>query len=86
MPGELIDALRRCASLRHVMHELTSADFWDKRADQLMEVQYAVPHVRWHLETAPRDCFDETRQFCAEDYRAYETSDDDDDDDDGDDD
>ena len=78
MPGELIDGLRRCASLRHIVHELTSADYWEGRADQLMEVQCAVPRVRWHLGIAPRDCFDESRQFCTDDFRNTDDEDEDD--------
>lgn len=76
MPGELIDALRRCPSLRHIAYETTGRAYWDKRADQLMEVQCAVPRVRWHLGPAPYDCFDESRQFCSHDYRDTDSDDD----------
>jgi hypothetical protein len=59
------------------MNELTAADFFEGRADQLMEVQCAVPRVRWHLGVVPRDCFDETRQLLTEDF-VYEDDDDED--------
>ena len=49
------------------MHELTAANFCEGWADQLMEVQCAVPRVRWHLGAAPDYCFDETRQFVTDD-------------------
>lgn len=61
-------ALQRCVSLRHVVYELPHEELDPERANQLMEVQCAVPRVRWHLSGAPRDCFDETRKFCTKDY------------------
>lgn len=63
MPAELIAALRRCVSLQHLWFEVNGGLFKEK-ADLLMEVQRAVPQVRWHLSGAPSDLFDETQKLC----------------------
>ena len=63
MPSELIEVLRRCVSLQHLLYQLPAgADGWPERADLLMEVQRAVPRVHWHMSGAPSICFDETQK------------------------
>ena len=64
----MIPDLQRCISLRHVVYELPHEELDSETANQLMEVQCAVPRVRWHLSGAPHDWFDETRKFCSRDY------------------
>lgn len=61
VPSKLIDILQRCRSLRHLWRELRSNGSWLEEAGSLMEVQRAVPRVRWHLGPAPCDYFDSMR-------------------------
>ena len=67
-PSETIAALRRCVSLRHIVYQLPHDELDPETANALMELQWAVPRVRWYLSGAPRDCFDKTRKFCTKDY------------------
>ena len=67
MPSEVIDALERCSSLRHVWYQLSDRELRAEEVDKLMEVQHAVPRVRWHLSGEPNDSFDETRRHCSRD-------------------
>ena len=65
VPSQLIDALQRCRSLRHLWRELRSNGSWLEEADSLMEVQRAVPRVQWRMGPAPCDYFDTMRDYCS---------------------
>lgn len=68
MPSKMVEVLQRCVSLRHLWYELSPHELSRQTADAMMEVQCAMPRVRWHLDGAPRGVFDKTRQHCSTDY------------------
>jgi hypothetical protein len=72
-PGELINVLQRCGSLRHLWYPfaLYNTDVSPRMMDDLLKVQRAVPCVQWHLSHTPRDCFDAMPRSSRADRRHF---------------